>query len=157
MSYPFKYINLNYFETFLAKYHNVHNRPDASSNIGEIPFQFCHIMACFRDWNAFTTWVISLHPGWGWGWGYWSKFWRGCAAGERQNPPMSKGVERTRQAPCLRRLSPWRPICMDPHPISYHLPCPASHYSNHQMVIALLCKYIQCQLPQLSISGCQTR
>ena len=95
--------------------------------------------------------------GGGGGWGYWTKFWRGCAAGERQNPPMSKGVEPTRQAPCLRKLSPWRPICMDPHPKSYHLPCPASHYSNHQMVIALLCKYIQCQLPQLSISGCQTR
>ena len=46
--------------------------------------------------------------------GYWTKFWRGCAAAERQNPPMSKGDERTRQAPCLRKLSPWRPICMDP-------------------------------------------
>ena len=48
--------------------------------------------------------------------GYWTKFWRGCAAAERQNPPMSKGDERTRQAPCLRKLSPWRPICMDPPP-----------------------------------------
>ena len=81
-----------------------------------------------------------------------------CAtAGQRQNPPMSKGGQRTRQAPCLRKLSPWRPVCMDPHPISYHLPCPASCYSNLQVVIALLCKYILCQLPQLSISGYQNR
>ena len=46
---------------------------------------------------------------------------------------------------------------MDPHPISYRLPCPASRYSNLQVVIALLRKYIRCQLPQLSISGYQNR
>ena len=43
------------------------------------------------------------------------------------------------------------------HPISYRLPCPASRYSNLQVVIALLCKCIRCQLPQLSISGYQNR
>ena len=33
----------------------------------------------------------------------------GGGAAERQNPPMFKGDERTRQAPCLRKLSLWRP------------------------------------------------
>ena len=42
-------------------------------------------------------------------------------------------------------------------PISYRLPCPASRYSNLQVVIALFRKYIRCQLPQLSISGYQNR
>ena len=44
-----------------------------------------------------------------------------------------------------------------PHPISYRPPCPASRQSKLQVVIALLRKYIRCQLPQLSISGYQNR
>ena len=34
---------------------------------------------------------------------------------------------------------------------------PRPGYSNLQVVIAFLCKYIRCQLPQLSISGYQNR
>ena len=38
------------------------------------------------------------------------------------------------------------------HPLFYRLPCSASRCCNLQVVIALFRKYIQCQLPQLSIS-----
>ena len=72
--------------------------------------------------------ISAIAPYW-WlaprGGGYWTKFWRGCATGERQNPPISKGDERSRQAPCLRKLSPWRPICMDPPPNILSSPMPS--------------------------------
>ena len=127
---------------------------------------------------TFRLWLISnrhsLQKGGG---GDWTKFWRGCAAAERQNPPIFKGDERTRQAPCLRNLSPWRPMCMHPPPPPPPPPPPRTHPHTHthtltqilpfpmpsqplqyfQVVIALLRKYTRCQLPLLSISGYPNR
>ena len=87
--------------------------------------------------------------------GYSTKFGWGCAARERQNPPISKGTLKDQTSPMPKEFIPrgdtsvWSPP--HPLPISYRHPCSASCYSNLQMVIALPRKYIQCQLPRLSI------
>ena len=78
------------------------------------------------------------------------EFSPGGAAGERQTPPISKGKEIIPGETHLYEPPP-------PPPISYRLPCPASHHSNLQVVIALLPKYIRCQLPQISIFDYQNR
>ena len=109
-------------------------------------------MVWFENREIWADLENRSKPGGG---GHWTKFWGECAAGECQHPPISKGDERTRQAPCQRNWSPWR--VGDPSNI-LSTPMPSQPLqSNLQVVIALLRKYIRCQLPQLSISGYQNR
>ena len=98
-------------------------------------WQWCALMLQYMILFA-CTWLNRVCCARG-GRGDWTRFWRGCAAGERQNQPMSKGDERTRQAPCLRKVSPWRPICMDPPPNILSSPMPSHRPGGNRITLQI--------------------